>query len=256
MALGAAGVFFTMVWATIARLRRLRPNVETTFALKFAGMEAIRRRHSTMTIDHLAFALLFDPRVAQTLRAVGADPAAIRAKIDAHLGPDADPASPIVEPGSDDDIIVVLRSAYARRRSAPPELVLYFITLGPGSLARSLLPEMEALSRAPSPRRSVLVDCDRRSSSAYRGGGAFSGDTQIRLFDDDVTPAAHVTATLTTTFDLSEKCARYVVQRIGDLESAAVGPWPREEAERLATKARDDARAAGFPLRFEIGPAA
>jgi ATP-dependent Clp protease adapter protein ClpS len=162
--------------------------------------------------------------------------------------------APPKAPVADAALQKVINRAYRRRRSMPASVVLVEIARGPESFARTLLPKADVLERTRAAKASSVVECDPEPSSAYRSATLMAGDTQVRLFDDKTTSFEHVTATLRNTFGLQATCTRYVVLRVHALGSAIIGPWPRDEAVKMVTKAQDDARAAGFPLRFEIGP--
>jgi ATP-dependent Clp protease adapter protein ClpS len=252
-ALGAAGALLAVVWATVAQVRARRADPALTFALAASAFDALHRRHSLTSLDHFALALLFDSDVAGMVRRAGGDPRAIRRRLDEHLVPALD-GSPVAKATYAGDIRTVLRHSRGLRRAPSPARVLEEIARGPQCLARSLLPAATALAAARRSSRSLLVDCDSASGSAYRDHRGLTGDTQVRLFDDKKTSFEHVTRTLTGTFGLAPTCVRHVAFRVHQRGSAAIGPWPRDEAAKLVSKAQEEARSAGFPLRFMMEP--
>lgn len=251
-ALGAGAVFVAAVYGLVVRMRRVRPDAGLKLALTAASVDAMQRNQSPATIEHLALALLFDGEVAAIVRAAGGDPALVRRRLDEHLGSNpsgSEPPKPAFEPAVDE----VLREAHQRTRAAArPRDVIAAMARRTDSFVGPLLPEASALVRARARTKRGVVDCDRASGHAYRDDALFAGDTRIRLFNDDQTTWEHVDKLLKSTFGLGGASSRYVLLRVTQIGSAAVGPWPREEAERLAALARDDARAKGFPLRVSI----
>jgi ATP-dependent Clp protease adapter protein ClpS len=251
---GAGLAFVLALWAAFARLRAPKADPASMLAFEFATAEAIMRGHGTVSIDHAALALLFDPTVAEMVRAAGGDPSSIRRQLDEHLGAVKPPAASPVPPTFDEDLRTIMSRAVTSRRTMPVDALVTEIARRSESVAGALLPAAHALAKVAVRRRSALIDCDREQSSAYRSDRVFAGDTQVRIFDNKKTSFEHVHVTLTETFGLTAACARYVTLRVHERGSAAIGPWSREEAAKLVTKASHDARAAGEPLRFEIGP--
>jgi ATP-dependent Clp protease ATP-binding subunit ClpA len=62
---------------------RISPEVE--IAVTLATREALRRRHEYVTVEHLLYALLFDPGVERVLKHAGGDVARIKKRLEAHL---------------------------------------------------------------------------------------------------------------------------------------------------------------------------
>jgi ATP-dependent Clp protease ATP-binding subunit ClpA len=62
---------------------RISPEVEVAFGL--ATREAARRRHEFVTVEHLFYALLFDPETSDVVRHAGGDVSALKKKLEAYL---------------------------------------------------------------------------------------------------------------------------------------------------------------------------
>ena len=164
---GASVAFLAASIGAFRHFRRPRVDEATEFALKFAVVDAMQRGHESTSIDHLAFALTFDPDVAARLRAAGREAASIRRQIDEHLGTLEGPGKPVPAPRVDDDVGVVLRSTLSARLLSRPSHLLREIAQGPACFAKALLPPPEGFDQGESPKR-TLVDCDVEPSSAYR----------------------------------------------------------------------------------------
>jgi len=62
---------------------RISPEVE--IAVTLATREALRRRHEYVTVEHLLYAMLFDPGVERVVKHAGGDVARIKKRLEAHL---------------------------------------------------------------------------------------------------------------------------------------------------------------------------
>jgi len=62
---------------------RISPEVEVAFAL--ATREAQKRRHEYVTVEHLLYALLFDPDTADVVKGSGGDIAVLKRKLESYL---------------------------------------------------------------------------------------------------------------------------------------------------------------------------
>ena len=62
---------------------RISPEVE--IAVTLATREAMRRRHEYVTVEHLLYALLFDPAVERVLKNSGGDVPAFKKRLEIHL---------------------------------------------------------------------------------------------------------------------------------------------------------------------------
>jgi ATP-dependent Clp protease adaptor protein ClpS len=75
---------------------------------------------------------------------------------------------------------------------------------------------------------------------------------EVRLHNDDYTPAEYVVRILEDVFKLALWKATYVMMRAHITGQATVGTWPRAKAEKMVRAAEDRARADGWPLRLTI----
>jgi ATP-dependent Clp protease adaptor protein ClpS len=75
---------------------------------------------------------------------------------------------------------------------------------------------------------------------------------EVRLHNDDFTPAEYVVRVLEDVFKLALWKATYVMMRAHLAGQATVGTWPLAKAEKMVRAAEDRARADGWPLRFSI----
>ena len=64
---------------------------ELQVSLNLAVREAQRRRHEFLTLEHLLFALLHDPRGEEILEACGGDLPGLRAAVDTWLDEELEP---------------------------------------------------------------------------------------------------------------------------------------------------------------------
>jgi ATP-dependent Clp protease ATP-binding subunit ClpA len=70
---------------------RISPEVEVAFAL--ATREAQKRRHEYVTVEHLLYALLFDPDTADVVKGAGGDVTALKKKLEGYLDDEVESVS-------------------------------------------------------------------------------------------------------------------------------------------------------------------
>ncbi len=84
------------------------------------------------------------------------------------------------------------------------------------------------------------------------GTWARPGWASVFVVNDDATTMDFVVHVLCGCFGLKDLAAISRMMRTHKRGSAHVGSWPRAEAEALAARARAEAKAAGFPLGFDV----
>ena len=75
---------------------------------------------------------------------------------------------------------------------------------------------------------------------------------EVRIHNDDYTPAEYVVRILEEVFKLGIFKATYVMMRAHLTGEALVGVYARGKAEKLVSTAEGRARGDGWPLRFSI----
>ena len=75
---------------------------------------------------------------------------------------------------------------------------------------------------------------------------------EVRVHNDDYTPAEYVVRILEEVFKLGVWKATYVMMRAHLTGQATVGVYPRAKAEKLVATAEERARGDGWPLRLSI----
>ena len=75
---------------------------------------------------------------------------------------------------------------------------------------------------------------------------------EVRIHNDDYTPAEYVVRILEEVFRLGFWKANWVMARAHFTGEALVGVYPRGKAEKLVADAEGRAREDGWPLRFSI----
>lgn len=236
------------------RFRERRPFVTRALqqVLGAAFLEAADRGHRPLTVAHVALVLISDPQVARELEGRGVSLRQLYLDLDALLPPRANAPAPLRPSDVAPDLVVLLRRSGRPRPSGAGTMSLLRTLLRSEHRALGAAFERHGLTAArwplPSSRAEAAVSGDARAPSPYRTPPA-GGDTDVVLWNDKKTTQVFVTQLLRGTFGLLEPEVTRLVLTVDADGHAAVGRYPRDQAEQLAETATRLAREQGYPLR-------
>jgi ATP-dependent Clp protease adaptor protein ClpS len=226
-------------------------------------MEAKRRRHASVTTDHLALALLAVPEVVRTLRSQGVVVGELRSDLETRVG---GPAQADTEEAAaravSADLQTVIRAAFAGRATwtghEALESLVRAVATHEESTCRDLLAGRGVGARwslMPSPRRIVSSTCGRGGDGAPYRPAPVEATALVVFWNDDTSTMEGVLAILEEVFEMTRMEAMYVMMLVHQVGRATARRCDAHAAAALTEKATRAARSRGMPLRVTVEPA-
>lgn len=242
------GVMFWQRW----RLRGApadRPDLaeDADVALHLALHEARSRGHTPAPI-HILSAVLQDDELAATVRRTGGDVDAIEDRIFAELEQTEAPASDEGPAGARRVVgWSMAMAARADRSVTCADLWAGLVQMAPET---ARLVESGGVSAAD-----VLFTLVHGVVAAEEPAPE-SGEVEVILMNDDITPQELVVEVLRSAFDLSDEDSAARMMRAHTEGHGTVGRYPAAVARAGVETAQRSARSRGSPLRLRMVPAA
>lgn len=262
------GVFIPAFVGWLAHVRVVRRRVvDLSVLLDTAANEALRRRHSVVTPEHLLWTLMAVPELAQMLER-RCDVSSIATSLDTKLNELPVRAGSSRECTWSQELLAVARAAAARmarsrgtanREAVAPTLLRCILEARTG-FAREVLLQSGLQPGVPFASADASAFSFRPrlrsipSASPYRRPSSLPPSVKVAFWNDDRTPFHLVIEILTDVFALSATRSTYLTLTVHNHGRAVVWSGPRREAEHLADHATRMARDLGFPLRIEVEP--
>jgi ATP-dependent Clp protease adaptor protein ClpS len=224
-----------------------------------AVWEAARRRHATVTAEHVAGTLLFVPEVVQAVSVAGSSCADLRSAIAAELEKLPVVDDPQNVPVAGDSFTEVFALAEQLGIDHPREVPRRVVAglLGVGGRAVAEIFERHGVRAHMVPDSGIAVGPKPEPSgqaNSYRLPPEAPVFASVVFWNDSKTSMEVVSDILRDIFAMSETEAMYVTMKVHHGGSAAARVAERGEANSLAARAEKAARAQGMPLRVTVEP--
>jgi ATP-dependent Clp protease ATP-binding subunit ClpA len=229
---------------------------ELELSLHNAFVDARRKRHEFITVEHLLLALLGNPSAADVLRACGANLDALRKTVANHTSEQ----TPQIRAGRDVDTQptlgfqrVIQRAILHVQSSGKKEVtganVLVAIFGEEDSHAVYFLQE-QGVARLDV--LNYVAHGFTKPPSSPASDSATGTDVQVVIYDDDATPMQFLAHVLQKFFVMSREDAAETMLDIYRGGSAVCGLYSAHHGAVLVEQIVAEARNQGYPLRCEV----
>jgi ATP-dependent Clp protease adapter protein ClpS len=229
---------------------------------------ARNRRNPTLTLEHLVYVMACDLRCSELLTACGAKVDKLFRELDRYL-------AGLPTTGSDDlaqapEFQAALQRAAGHaqavgREQFTPDGVLAALLLQKDAYAVALLARhrvtrlsvITRISHGETDRAAVHALPRARLLGRWRPARRETADRyEVVFHNDDFTTLEFVIELMISVFERSRNDAEALTQEIHLRGSGVVGVYAQREANQRVERASEAARAAEFPLRLSVVPAA